>query len=77
MQHACKQYDYNIYTSKHYLSAIKIKNLKNSKSVNLSPVNLERVFPMGYPHFLFRHTFMPMSGWFGSAVVPCGSLSSL
>ena len=30
----------------------KIKNLKILKSVNLSPVNQERVFPVGYPLFL-------------------------
>ena len=37
-----KQFDYDI---------IKIKNLKISKSVNLSLVNWERVFPTGYPPF--------------------------
>ena len=54
------------------LNAIKIKNLKISTSVYLSLVNWERVFPMGYPPFLFRHALMPMSSQFGSAVVPQG-----
>ena len=59
------------------LNAIKIKNLKILISVYLSPVDWERVFPMGYPPFLLRHALMPMSSWVGLAVVPCGSSSFL
>ena len=54
-----------------HLSTIQIKNLKISKFVILSPVNQERVFLYGYPSFLLRHTLLPMSSQFGSAVVPC------
>ena len=46
-----KQYEYilklSIITQK-----FKIKNLKTSETVSLSPVNQERVFPIGYPPFL-------------------------
>ena len=46
-----KQYDYilklSIITQK-----FKIKNLKISITVNLSPMSQERVFQMGYPLFL-------------------------
>ena len=52
-------------------NAMKIKNLKTSTSVHLSPVNLGRVFTIGYPPFLFRHALMPTSSWVGSVVVPC------
>ena len=53
-------------------NAMKIKNLKASASVYLGPVNWGRVFPTGYPKFLFRHTLMPIPHQFGSAMVPCG-----
>ena len=59
----------------------KTENLKISKSVNLSPVNQERVFPTGYlekgvpyglpPIFLFRHALMPRFQWSGTS---CGYL---
>ena len=68
-----KQYDY-ILKSSIITQNFKIKNLKISKSVYLSPVNWERVFPMGYPPiFMFRHALMPRSHQFGTALDTCGS----
>ena len=37
-------------------------------------MNWGRVFPTGYPPFLFRHSLMPTPSQFGSVMVPCGSL---
>ena len=52
-------------------NAMEIKKLKTSTSVYLSLVNWERVFPTGYPPFLFKHTLMATPSQFGSVMVPC------
>ena len=71
-----RQCNYDIYTKIQWINknSMKIKNLKTSTTVYLSPMNWERVYPMGYPTFLFRNVIMPTPSQLGSVVVPCGSL---
>ena len=67
LQYLCK----NIMISK---NSMKIKNLKTSTTVYLSLMNLKGYTLVATHPFLFRHALMPTPSWFGSVMVPCGSL---
>ena len=67
-----KQYDYILKLSI-IKQKFKIKNLKISKTVNLSPANWEGHSLWDTPIFVFRHALVPRSHWFDTAVDTCGS----